>query len=103
MTNEELNAIHVREFREISTGGGLTALYSEIEPATEIYFLVTSEGAFDLHHAPKSYAEPCMLGYHEEGELVWYREFASYGALLEWMDGAELVLPTDDATGWTRV
>lgn len=103
-TDTELFAAHMRNFSEISTGGGCTALYSEIDADSETYSLVTrNEGADVEPVAPKDWDDAVMFGYYVEGQMAFYRAFSSYRALLEWLDTTEHTLPTDDPTGWTRV
>ena len=103
LSPQELDTVHWREFREISTGGGCTAGYSEIDVASERYFLVTQEDALG-GKAPSGYDVPVMLGYYVEGNMAHWREFATYAECLEWIERREdALLPDGDATGWTRV
>lgn len=92
-----------------SAGGGMLHWIADIDDEREdgrgtlvIFNRITAP---DSPEYPARLTSRCVLHYEEsdgQGIIVWYsREFSSVKKLLEWLDGAEFVLPINDLTGWT--
>lgn len=102
-------AMRAAGFYLSSAGGGMLDWIADIDDEREdgrgtriIFNRITAP---DSPEYPARLTSRCVLHYEESdsrGIILWYsREFASVKKLLEWLDSAEHVLPTNDPRGWT--